>query len=345
MAQQRRLARAVAPHQRDALARRDAQVDAAQHGAPARHLEPDAAAAEGCGRGVVATQARAGALRERGALDRGRRTGRGRSGLVVEQPVRAQRRARLLDPGGRRAQARAREQPRARRLERGRALAGPGEELARRRVARDRAVREDDDAVGVGQAALEPVLGEHDRRPPLLVEPPQQPDQLVAGDRVELRRRLVEQHEPRPAGERGAERDALQLAAGELVRRAVEQRRDAERERDLLHPARDRRRRRAAVLEREGELGAHGPEHDLGLGVLEQRPGDRAEVAGPVLARVEAADHDAPGERAAVEVRDEAGGGAQQRRLAARREARDDDELAGRDAQRDVAQAGAAAPP
>jgi hypothetical protein len=71
----------------------------------------------------------------------------------------------------------------------------------------------------VREAALEAVLGEHDGGPPLLVEPPQQPDELVAGDRVELRGRLVEEHEPRAAGERGAERDALQLAAGQLARR------------------------------------------------------------------------------------------------------------------------------
>ena len=41
------------------------------------------------------------------------------------------------------------------------------------------------------------MLGEQDRHPPLLVEPAQQPDQLVAGDRVELRRRLVEQDQRR----------------------------------------------------------------------------------------------------------------------------------------------------
>ena len=161
------------------------------------------------------------------------------------------------------------------------------------------------------------MLDEHDRRPPLLVEPAQQPDELVAGDRVELRGRLVEQHEPRPPGERRAERDALQLAAGQLVRRAVEQLLDAERERRLLHPARDRARPCAAVLEPEGELGAHRPEHDLRLGVLEQRPGHRGELRRAVLARVEPAGDDAARELAAVEVRHEPAGGAQERRLAA----------------------------
>ena len=55
------------------------------------------------------------------------------------------------------------------------------------------------DPVGGGEAALEPVLGEQDRHPPLLVEAAQQPDQLVAGDRVELGGRLVEEDQ-RAAG-------------------------------------------------------------------------------------------------------------------------------------------------
>jgi hypothetical protein len=41
------------------------------------------------------------------------------------------------------------------------------------------------------------VLGEHDGHPPLLVQPPQQADQLLAGDRVELRGGLVEADQAR----------------------------------------------------------------------------------------------------------------------------------------------------
>ena len=211
-------------------------------------------------------------------------------------------------------------------------LGGPLEHRARRRVAGDRAVAQDDDAVGVRQAALEPVLGEDDGGPLFLVEAAQQPDQLVAGDGVELRGRLVEQDERRAAGERRAERDALQLAAGELVRGAVEQVGDAERERGLLDAARDRRGRQPAVLQAEGELRAHGPHDDLRLGVLQQRARDDRQVARPVLARVEAADDDAPGDLAAVEVRHEAAGRAHERRLPGRRQAGEHDELARLDA-------------
>ena len=115
--------------------------------------------------------------------------------------------ARLLHRHGRARQAGEREQLRGRRRARA------GQPRARRLVGHDAAVAQLDHAVGGGQAALEPVLGEQDRGPPLLVEPPQDAEQLVARDRVQLRGRLVEQQQPRAAGERGGERDALQLAA------------------------------------------------------------------------------------------------------------------------------------
>ena len=226
------------------------------------------------------------------------------------------------------------EQPRARRLQPGRRLL---EEAARVGVADDRAVVQRDHAVGGGQAALEPVLGEHGG-PPLLVDAAQDAEQLVAGHRVELGGRLVEQQQPRAPRERGPERHALELAARELVRRAVEQTADAERQRRLLDPARDRRRAPAAVLEREGELGAHAAHHHLRLGVLEQRAGDRRELRRAVLARVQPTGRQPPRELAAVEVRHEAGGGLQERRLPGARQARQDDELARLDRQRDVAQ-------
>ena len=219
-------------------------------------------------------------------------------------------------------------------------LAGPAQEPARVRVAGDRPVAQRDDAVGGAEAALEPVLGEHHRGPPLLVDPAEHAQQLVAGDGVELRGRLVEQRDPRTARERRPQRDALELAARQLVRRAVEDPRDPERQRGLLHPARDRGRRQPLVLEREGQLGAHRAHHDLGLGVLEQRPGHGGERRRVVRARVEPADLEPAGELAAMEVRHEPAGRAQQRRLARAARAGQDDELAGRDVEVDVAQRG-----
>ena len=276
------------------------------------------------------SKASAGGRAAAGGARRARRRGparaaRGRGSAVGRRPARPQRGAGVLDRDRRRGQAGEAEEAGARGLERvGRLL----EEAARVGVDRDGAALERDHAVGGGEAALEAVLGEHDRGAPLLVDAPQDAEQLVARHGVELGGRLVEQQQPRAAGQRRAERDALELAAGQLVRRAVEQPRDAERERGLLDAARDRRRAPAAVLERERELGAHGAHHDLRLGVLEQRAGDGGQLGRAVVARVEPAGEQPPGELAAVEVRHEAGRGAQQRRLARARAAGEHDELA-----------------
>ena len=269
-------------------------------------------------------------------MARGGARERGRIGRLGQHRAGAQRRARLAHADRRGCEPGQREQLGGGRLQRRRARGGPGEERRGIAVAGDAPVLERDHAVDRRQAALEAVLGEHDRRLPLLVEPAQQPDQLVAGNGVQLRGRLVEQHQPRPAGERRAERDALLLAAGELVRRAIQQRVDAERERDLLDAARDRGGAVAAALERERELGAHRAHHQLRLGVLEEHAGERAEARRPVLAGVEAGERDATGEMPAVEVRHEAAGGPQQRRLAVAGEAREQAELARLDLDADV---------
>ena len=96
-----------------------------------------------------------------------------------------------------------------------------------------------------------------------------------------------------------------------------------------------------AALLRERELGAHGAHHELGLGVLEERAGDRSELRGPVLAGVQAGERDAPGEAPAVEVRDEAAGGAQQRRLAVPGAPGEQAELTGLQLEGDVVEGGA----
>jgi hypothetical protein len=245
-----------------------------------------------------------------------------------QHPLRAQRRAASLTPPAAGAGPRARTDRAAGVSSAGDAAAAHSRNAARGASHASAPAGEREDAVGGGQAALEAVLDEDDGRPPLLVEPPQQPDQLVAGDGVELRRRLVEQDERGRPGERGAERDALQLAAGELVRRAVEQRRDARarapppppRARPPPAPCRGSRAGRRARRDR--------AEHDLRLGVLRQRPGHRGDVGRAVLAGVEAADDDPAAELAAVEVRHEPARRAHDRRLARGRQPGDDDELA-----------------
>ncbi len=331
VAQQRGLAGAVAAHQRDALPRGQPQARAAQdRGSPAQLVPHAAQLQRRRARGATASEARDAARRRgsRGCWVDGCGSATPGGRLLGQQAMPAQRRARLLDADRRGAETRQREQLRARGLQRGGARRGPLQERARVAVVGDAPAVQRDHPIGGTQAALQAVLGEQDRRLPLLVEAAQQPDQLVAGDGVELRGRLVEQQHPRAARERGAERDALLLAARELVRGAIEQVVDAERERDLLDPARHRGGAVPAALQRERELGAHRVHHELRLGILEERPRDRPQPRGAVLAGVEAREHDTPREAPAVEVRHQAAGGAQQRGLAVAGEARQQAQLA-----------------
>src|SRR5207342_676124 len=214
----------------------------------------------------------------------------------------------------------------------------PGEERARRAVESDAAGVHGDDAVGGGEAALEAVLGEQDRHAPLLVEAAQQPDQLVAGDRVELGGRLVEEDELRAGDEGGGEGDALQLATGERVDGAAEQVRYGEGEGDLLDRAGAGAGPVAAHLQRQLDLGGDGGGDDLRLGVLGEVTDGAGQLARPGGEGVDAGDLDPALDLAAVEVRDEAAGGAQQGRLAASRATGEEDEFAGGELERDVPQ-------
>ena len=114
---------------------------------------------------------------------------------------------------------------------------------------------------------------------------------------------------------RRGDRDALELAARERVGAALQQVRDAERERRLLHGPCHRGGGLAPVLERQLELCAHSAHHDLALGLLEDRPADGGELAGAVLAHVEAPNAQLAVRLAAVEVRHEPAERAQERRL------------------------------
>ena len=274
VAQERRLPRPVAAHQGDRLAGRDLELDPPQDRRPVAQLVPDPREAE---RRLLGA-APAGSPRPRLGRRRRRRRRRGRLG---QQVMGAQRRPRLLDPRRRRPQADPPHEPGRRRLERRRVVGRPVEEDARSRVADEPTAGQREHPVGRLEAAFEAVLDQHDRRPPLLVESPQERDQLVGRDRVELRGRLVEEDHLRPAGQRRREGDPLLLAAAQLTRRPLEQAFDAQRERRLLDPPGDPRRPVAAILERKGELGSDRPHQDLRLRVLEQGPRDRGHAPGP----------------------------------------------------------------
>ena len=94
----------------------------------------------------------------------------------------------------------------------------PPQELCGRRVADDASALEGDHPVGEAQAALEPVLGEQDRRvgsPRSAAAATPISSSPATGSSCEVGSSSTEQR--RPPRERGAERDPLQLAAGELA--------------------------------------------------------------------------------------------------------------------------------
>ena len=237
------------------------------------------------------------------------------------------------------AQPGQREEARRRRGQRGRGLRRrPLEELARGRVARHRAVDHRDHAVRRRQAALQAVLGDHDRGAPVLVQAAQLPDELVSGDRVELGGRLVEHEQRRVVHHRRRDRHALQLAAREGVGAAIQEVRHPEPQRRLLHRPRHRAARLAAMLQRQLELGPDSAHHDLRLGLLEDRAAHRRELPRPVVAHVEPADGQRTRGLATVEVRHETAEGAQERRLPRARHAGQHREGPGLDRQIDVGQ-------
>ena len=133
-----------------------------------------------------------------------------------------------------------------------------------------------DEAVGravvdvVGRAVLLDASGAHDRHPVtdgqrlgLVVgdeqgrraRRPQDVDdvgaQAVAQVRVEAGERLVEQHQPRGRGQRPGERDALALAAGQLVRVAIAEAGEADHAEPVVAPGQPLRSRQPAQPERD----------------------------------------------------------------------------------------------
>src|ERR1044072_682060 len=95
-------------------------------------------------------------------------------------------------------------------------------------------------------------MGDDDDGRAGLVDPVQQLHDTDRGDRVEGSAALFGEREGRGVDEGAGDRDALLLAAGELVRVAVELGREADETEDLRHLAADLRARGADHLERVG---------------------------------------------------------------------------------------------
>ena len=177
----------------------------------------------------------------------------------------------------------------------------PRPRLRNRGIEDDAALLHQHDPIGDRQCAVDALLGEDDRTVRLL----DRSEECLGGLGVELGRRLVEQQELRSQRERRGEADALQLPARKLDRSAGRELRCAdltERDGDLRP---DLVGRDSHVLEAERYFVVDASHHDLVLRVLEDRRDDAGERGRSVRPGVQAADLDAAGEAATVEVRDE----------------------------------------
>ena len=250
----------------------------------------------------------------------------------------AQARPCLPHRGGERAQPGLREQPRGRRGQSGRRLSGPGQKLPRAGVAGDPGLLQRDHSARGREAALQAVLGDHHGGAPVLVQAPEQPHQLVARHRVELRGGLVQQQQRGTPHHRRGDGHPLKLSAGEGVRAPVEEMGHPERQRRLLHRPCHRARSLAGVLQRQLQLRHDAAHHHLRLRLLEDGPAHRGQVARAVLADRHPGHAQLSRGGAAVEVGHEAAQGADQRGLPRPGHAGQHGERAGLDLETHVAQ-------
>ena len=280
--QQRALAGAVAAHQRDPLAGPQLEVEPAQHARAVLDLEPDAAQRERRLGAVVAAQQPA-----RRAGRRGAGAARRLDAHAAQQPG-----ARLLDRRRALRQAGEREQARRRGGQHRHRVGGPGEVLARRARRRRSG----------------PPPARSRGRPRAGSAPGGARPRTTAVPQSSLSRRSSQTSSSPATGsscEVGSSSSSSSgpctIAAAIATRcssppESVSVRRSSRwpmpsDERRLLHRARDRGRRLAAVLERQLQLGAHAAHHHLRLGLLEDGAAHGGQLARAVLAHVEPADH------------------------------------------------------
>ena len=128
------------------------------------------------------------------------------------------------------------------------------------------------------------VVGDDEHRGAGAVDPVEQLHDPDRGHRVEVAGRLVGEQQRRVVDEGAGDRDALLLAAGELVGVVVDLRLQADEAQDLGHLAADLRARLADHLQRVGDVvvdGAVGQQ----LEVLEHGPDPAAQVRRAVVGR------------------------------------------------------------
>ena len=161
-------------------------------------------------------------------------------------------------------------------------------------------------------------------------------EQLHDPDRrlgVEVAGRLVGEQKRRVVDERAGDRDALLLAARELVGVVVDLRLQADQPEDLGHLAADLRARLADHLQRVGDVVVHGAVREQ-LEVLEHGPDPAPQVGRAVGGhRVDVLAGDLDGAGGGLDLADQH---LDQRRLAAAGRAGDEGELAATDLEREV---------
>src|SRR3989441_7311355 len=128
---------------------------------------------------------------------------------------------------------------------------------------------EEDGAIAELERPGRALLGDQHRRPPLARERARELQEVVGSVRIELRGGLVEQQQPRLERERRGEADALELAARELDDQPLREVAGADPGEGRVDAGQNFPRRRAQVLEPEGDLVDHACQHDLSLRGLE----------------------------------------------------------------------------
>ncbi len=195
-----------------------------------------------------------------------------------------------------------------------------------------------DDAVGVLHDPFEAVFGEHDGDAEVVHQAGDRGEHLFGRGRVERGGGLVEHEHARVGREHGADRDALLLAAGDLVQRPIAQLGQTKRSsvsstrlrivsgghRELFHAVR--------------ELFFDDVGDEAGERILSDDADDIGQLARRMRRGVASVDGDSALEHAAGEVGDQAVDRAEQRRLARTGAPDDEAELAFVDAEVDVAQ-------
>ena len=163
---------------------------------------------------------------------------------------------------------------------------------------------------------------------------------LLAGGRVEVGQRLVEKQHLHLVHHYARQAHALLLSAAKLVRGVAQVVFHAHQRGHAVHRLAHARLRRAVVLQREGDVLAHGQADELPVRVLKHGAHVPGQLKHARLGRIHAVHGEAAGDRAGIAGGDQAVEAAAQRALAAARRAGDEHPLARVDVQVDMAQGG-----